>query len=100
MKTIVVDLDGTICDEKPTFERSLALPKEGVDKVLEAIASRGYRIIIYTARGWAEYEATKVWLENYRIRYDELIMGKPIYDLWIDDRAMEFTSWEDILKIL
>ena len=53
-------------------------------------------IIIYTARGWAEYNITRKWLEKYDINYDILMCGKPIYDYWIDDRAIKYNNWEEI----
>lgn len=98
MKTIslIVDLDGVICEEKPTFERALALPLTGVTGALRGLHKKGYIIIIYTGRGWAEYEMTKAWLEKWKIPHDQLIMGKPIGDYWIDDRAIEFESWEQV----
>jgi hypothetical protein len=94
---LIVDLDGVICEEKPTFERSLALPLTGAPGALRGLQRKGYTIIIYTARSWSEYEMTKAWLEKWSIPHDQLIMGKPVGDMWIDDRAMEFKgSWEEV----
>jgi hypothetical protein len=53
-------------------------------------------IIIYSARGWAEYEMTFDWLTRFEIPFDQLILGKPQGDYWIDDRAIEFSNWEII----
>jgi len=33
---------------------------------------------------------TMKWLETHRIPYDELILGKPVADLYIDDRSFDF----------
>ena len=93
---IVIDMDGTICEEKPTFEKSLAQPKKGASNFIHSLKHRGHFIIIYTARGWAEYEMTYKWLKNYSIPFDVLLMGKPIYDVWIDDKAIEFVSWDKV----
>lgn len=100
MKTLVIDLDGTVCEEKPTFEKSLAKPIKDAVKTLRDLYWKGWRIIIYTARGWAEYEMTRDWLSKNDILYDQLIMGKPIYTYWIDDRAIKFESWSDIKENL
>ena len=93
---IVIDIDGTICEEMSTFERALAKPKKGAIISVRKLKNQGHFIILYTARGWAEYEMTHFWLTNCGIPFDVLLMGKPIYDIWIDDRALEFTNWDDI----
>ena len=97
---LVIDIDGTICEEKPTFEKSLAKVNEGAVETINYLYNKGVFIILYTARGWAEYSMTVNWLNTHNIKFDTLICGKPIYDYWIDDRAIEFTSWEDILQRL
>ena len=41
------------------------------------------------------------WLKRYGIKYHQLIMGKPIGDIWIDDRAFQFEdNWDVIGKFL
>ena len=97
--TLVIDLDGVICEEKPTFERSLALPVPGAVSTLKALKNTyGYKIIIYTARSWSEYEMTKAWLCKEEVPHDLLVMGKPVGDYWIDDRAIKFTSWKEVME--
>lgn len=87
MKTIVVDLDGTLCEEKPTFERSLAKVNSKIRSKLLQKRLDGWHIIVYTARSWAEYHMTLKWLIDEDIPFNQLICGKPIYDEWWDDRA-------------
>jgi len=93
---IVVDLDGVICTEERTFERPLARPKEGAREGIRLLRSQGHVIIIYTARSWAEYRMTVDWLRRNEIEYDALMMGKPIYDVWVDDRAICLERWEHL----
>jgi uncharacterized HAD superfamily protein len=95
---LIIDLDGTICSEEKTFSRSMAKPLSGAKESLDKLKDQGNAIIIYTARSWNEYEMTIDWLIENQIPFDQLIMGKPIGDYWIDDRAINFTSWKDILK--
>lgn len=97
---IAIDLDGTIGEEKRTFERALAKPLPGALDCLARLKAEGHRIIIYTARSWSEYELTKHWLETHNAAHDELIMGKPVVDMFIDDRAVRFTTWNDITALL
>lgn len=96
-KTIMIDLDGVICTEERTFDRPLAKPLDGAKEAIEKLKAAGHTIVIYTARGWAEFRYTKQWLVDHGIPHDGLHMGKPIADVWIDDRAIRFTSWDDAL---
>lgn len=96
MKTIIVDLDGTICEERSTFERALAQPLPGAASYLEKLWEEGCHIIIYTTRNWSEYPMTKHWLTVHHIPHHQLICGKPLGDVWIDDRAVRFKSWDQI----
>ena len=97
---IVIDLDGTICSEERQFSRSLATPITGAIESLRRIKDRGYTIIIYSARTWAEYEMTKDWLKRHNVVYDQLILGKPQGDYWIDDRAISFRSWPEVMNTI
>lgn len=97
---IILDLDGTICTEEKMFSRSLAVPKEGAIKNINKLFDEGHTIIIFTARNWMEYEMTSSWLKKNNVKYHQLIMGKPIGDVWIDDRAIEFTNWDQIVQKL
>lgn len=94
---IAVDLDGVIAEEKRTHSRTLAGLMPGAAHGLAALRESGHRVIVYTARSWAEYEMTKDWLARHKVPHDELIMGKPIVDKFIDDRAIAFTSWPEVL---
>ena len=38
------------------------------------------------------------WLDITRIAYDEIHFGKPHADIYLDDNAMRFLSWEQIGK--
>ncbi len=99
-KTIMVDLDGVLCSEEPFFERPLARPIAGAREALKKLRRAGYTIVIYTARGWGEYRVTRQWLDEHGFVYDGIHMGKPVADVWIDDRALAFTSWKETLSRL
>lgn len=95
---IVIDLDGTICSEEKTYSRSMAKPLEDAVESINDLYDKGNTIIIYSARSWQEYEMTEHWLETHNIRHNQLVMGKPIGDLWIDDRAIAFDKWSNVNK--
>ena len=93
---IIIDLDGTICTEEKQFSRSLAKLLPGAKKALENFKIAGHKIIIYSARTWSEYEMTESWLKNNQVPYDQIILGKPQGEFWIDDRAIKFSNWEEV----
>ena len=97
---IIIDLDGTICTEEKTYSRSLAKPKEGAIETINKLYDAGNIIIIYSARTWMEYEMTINWLNINEIKYHQLILGKPIGDVWIDDRAINFNGWSNVMDRL
>lgn len=91
--TIAIDLDGTICTEERTFDRPLAEPLSGAIESIRGLHEAGHTIIVWTARGWEQYKITHKWLVDNKIPFHALLMGKPIVDIWIDDRAIRFTGW-------
>lgn len=98
---IIIDLDGTICTEERQFSRCLAKPKEGAVEAVNGLYDAGHIIIIYTARTWAEYEMTVNWLKENGVKYNQLFMGKPVGDVWIDDRAITCNdNWKEIAEQL
>jgi histidinol phosphatase-like enzyme len=94
---IIIDLDGTICSEERTYSRCLAKPKANAVESVNELYDAGHTIIIYSARTWVEYEMTVNWLSENGVKYHQLMMGKPVGDYWIDDRAINFhDNWDEI----
>lgn len=99
-KTIMVDLDGVICSEESFFDRPLAKPIDGAREALARLRAAGHTVVVYTARSWGEYRVAKRWLDEHGFEYDGLHMGKPVADVWIDDRALRFKNWAETLAEL
>lgn len=95
---MIIDMDGTICTEEKTYSRSLAKIKPGAKEYINKQYDDGHTIIIYSARSWQEFEMTTEWLKVNDVFYHQLILGKPIGDVWIDDRAVRFNSWQETKK--
>ena len=106
---IIVDLDGTICSlKKRGQDYSEVKPNYKVVEKLKRLKKDGHYIIIQTARhmkstgGNIGLIHTKVgkktldWLNKYSIPHDEIFFGKPNGDVYIDDLAKKFDSWDSI----
>lgn len=88
--TFVIDIDDTIlfskrveCGEcnRPIYHFGSAAKKEIV--LINKAFRKGHRIILHTGRGWDQYEVTKAQLDKAKVKYNELVMGKPI-GIYID----------------
>ena len=98
---ICFDLDNTLVTY-PTIpgDYSTVKPIEKNIKLLNNLKNDGHEIIIYTARRMLTHKnnigkvikdigmVTFENLEKFKIQYDELIFGKPIADIYIDDKAL------------
>mgnify|MGYP001459293937 CR=1 FL=1 len=92
--TIFVDIDGTICNEGPVSERARRKPLPGARAALKKMRKDGHVVVLWTAREWTHYKLTKKWLDKHGFEYDQILMGKPVAHVWIDDRAREFKGWD------
>ncbi len=98
---ICFDLDNTLTTY-PTIAGDYTTVKPIYKNItlLKKLKSDGHEIIIYTARRMKTHHGnigkvikdiasvTIDTLEKFNIEYDELIFGKPIADIYIDDRAI------------
>ncbi|MHC4395627.1 MAG: HAD family hydrolase [Planctomycetota bacterium] len=105
MKTICFDFDGVL-DQYDGWKghRCLGKPVEGMSKLLQQLQDDGWQVIIFTTRGNVEVAE---WCSVYDIVYDSINMnpaiqgqnpGKPIADIYVDDRAICFTGDVDKLQ--
>lgn len=116
--TVAVDLDGTIIDmgleEWVKLGRRIDVFGKVVDgavEVLSMLHDLGYRIIIHTCRvteafysqyGYNKAQAVELVsniLKKLGVPFDEIWAkeGKPVADYYIDDRAIKFESWKQVL---
>ena len=93
MIIIYVDIDETICETPENRDYSLATPIEkNIDQINEIYEMGDYHIVYWTARGsgtgidWRE--VTEKQFEEWGVKYHELKLGKPHYDLFIDDKSI------------
>ena len=110
-----VDIDGTICT--PTIGRDYhkAEPWQDRIKVLNKLYDEGNHIIYFTARAMGRFsghyhyiasekakevlfDLTKQQLNDWGVKYHELIMGKPHADLFIDDKGINCDDFFNTIK--
>lgn len=102
----IVDIDQTICvtpqvDGKHRYD--LSIPFHHRIERINTLYDEGHTIIYWTARGsgsgidWTEL--THQQLDEWGCKRHEIRLGKPSYDVWIDDKAFndaEFFKNQDI----
>lgn len=107
----IVDIDGTICrtpkDEEGNHDYARAYPLAERIAKINRLYDEGATIIYWTARGgtsgrdWSDLTAQQ--LKDWGCKHHTLIMNKPSYDYWIDDKAFndkQFFRDCDIKSIL
>ena len=100
-KTIYVDIDGTICENRDdlkqedidtpvNYENVKSFPER--IRAINELFDEGHTIVYWTARGsrtgidWTEL--TQRQLKEWGAKHTELKLGKPDYDLFICDKAI------------
>lgn len=106
---ICIDLDGVICElRRPDQSYADLEPLPGAVERLRSLRAAGHYVILHTARHMKTCQGnvglvvarqglvTLEWLERHGVEYDEIHFGKPHADVYIDDNALRFTSWDEI----
>ena len=103
MKKLIIcfDIDNVIC-KSPTNLYSKSTPYKKNIEVINLLKKRGHYIKIFTSRFMGRnkensilakkqgLKITKSQLKKWKVHYNELIFGKPSYDLYIDDKCIFF----------
>ena len=115
---IAVDLDGTILN----FSFSewvlkgmeyFGSPKRGVKQALDLLIGDGHEIIVHSARINEDMCNERYSINGIRCAIEEVLAeheicyhsiwtdrGKPVADVYIDDKGMKFTNWENVIDEL
>lgn len=79
---IAVDIDNNICKTAGTDYTNSIPIKHRIEKVNELFKTN--YIIIYTGRNNGLRKLTEEQLNSWNVRYNELVMGKPPADIYLD----------------
>ena len=109
-KIICFDLDNVLCITPGSLYKKSKPIKKAI-LFVNSLYTKGYYIKIFTSRFMGRnkekvskakrqgYEFTKNQLLAWGLKYHKLILGKPSYDLFIDDKNLSFSkNWIAVLK--
>jgi hypothetical protein len=98
---IYIDIDETICRSPDLLDYTKSTPiQENIDRA-NKLFDEGHTIVYWTARGsksgldWKD--VTTKQFREWGIKYHELKFGKPVYDIFIDDRNVNTRDWKDLV---
>lgn len=99
---IALDHDGTMArscwsPSNPTSEIGEPIP-ENVAKAL-ALVAEGWKLVVHTARPWADYEALEAWYAHYEIPVRAIVCGKILALAYVDDRALSSTDGDWVSSV-
>lgn len=96
---ICFDIDGVLCEQVES-DYANARPHREMIELVNRLYDEGCRILLHTSRFMGRtggdvrevyrigYDLTREQLAGWGLRYHELQMGKPRYDVVIDDRSL------------
>lgn len=98
-KIICFDIDNTICSTIGNKYNN-SKPKKTIIKTINNLYDKGYYIKIFTSRFMGRnnenpikakkqgFKFTVNQLKKWKLKYHELLFGKPSYDLFVDDKSI------------
>lgn len=90
----MIDLDGTLCEEGVDIDQTTIKPFPGAVEAVNKMFDEGHVVVIWTGRSWTKYQMTEKWLKDNGFKFTQILMGKPIANLIIDDRSRHFNGWD------
>jgi len=102
--TYVFDIDGTICTNTGGEYENAEPYNNRIEKINE-LYEEGHKIVFNTARGMGRnkncsktairmfFDLTYKQLNDWKVKYHSLILGKPAGDIYIDDKGMNDESF-------
>ena len=110
IKKICFDIDGVVCTitKKNIYTKSKPIKKN--IKIINLLYKKNYFVILFTSRFMGRnnddakkaykmgYKLTTKQLKKWGVNYHKLIMGKPSFDLIVDDKSLFFKkNWNELL---
>ena len=94
-----IDFDDTLVHNTGYPYFTPTEPIKGAREAMLKFHEMGKKVVIYTARGWADHKMIKHYLIDHDIYFDDIICGKPLFEKVYDDRNEPFDgNWKKVLK--
>jgi len=109
-KRVMIDFDGVISSYKHGWMNGKLVdePNLGTKEAIDELHNKGYEIVIFTTRASTSYdvgppasrlvEDLKNYLQTHNIYYDFITAEKLPAVVYIDDRAIRFKNWKQVLE--
>jgi CMP-N,N'-diacetyllegionaminic acid synthase len=109
VRRVCFDIDGVLCDQVEGNYAD-AKPHDDMIGLVNRLHDAGYVIVLHTSRFMGRaggdlieayrigFEFTRLQLASWGVRYHELHMGKPRYDVVIDDRSIFYEPNLDAIE--
>ena len=103
-KILLIDIDGTVCDDIKNEDSHLYADAEHYPDALETLNNwyeQGASVTFFTAREEKDRIVTEAWLRKKGFKHNGLIMNKPrcMNDddeyVWIDNRKVRGITYTD-----
>ncbi|NLG04904.1 MAG: acylneuraminate cytidylyltransferase [Clostridia bacterium] len=92
-KRFVFDIDGVIAGFRAGLDYAMAPPQTDMINVINHLYDLGNEIVLFTARGYVTgidwTFVTRKQMQDWGVKYHELIMGKPNADYYVDDKMLD-----------
>jgi len=96
---LAIDFDGVIHDKAhPISHRVMGPPIERAKEALEYLKMHGHVVIVFSVWAGVGTNTIKEWLKYYAIPFDDVTNIKPEADYYIDDKAIKFINWNQVLE--
>lgn len=99
---LAIDFDGVLADGKGIPRENDFMnwkPKGNAVEAVSFLMSLGHECYVLTSRGKKEWGKIRAWLIEYGFPSMDITNVKQKATVYIDDRAVRFTSWQDICKL-
>ena len=105
MARFVIDIDDTISKWDDSRDYVNFIPYNHMIERINDLHKAGHTIVLFTARGMVSTGGNKYrieteirgplekWLKKNKVKYHELIMGKPQADYYVDDKNLSISEF-------